>query len=166
MVEPRDPETPQLSSERQRDIMLAEVLMDSESKQAARRPGPTPGTTWTRIVLALLLTTVAGWLWIFPPGFVQAPEAPELTQEALDAGLRLGVALQAERVWAHRDAVRRLPDQLREVEDVLPGITYIRRSGSTFSLIVGSGDTLLEYESTTPLVEFLGTAVQTLGPGT
>ena len=165
MAEPRDPDTPQLSSERQRDLMLAEVLMDSESKTAARQPTPTRGTTWTRIVVAAVLTSVAAWLWIFPPSFLRSPEAPALSETALDAGLRLGMALQAERIWAHRDQVRRLPDQLREVGAVLPGLTYDRRSASVFVLRARRGDSLVEYESTTPLAEFLGTAVEDLGPG-
>ena len=163
MEEQPDPNSPQLSSERQRDIMLAEVLMDAEAKSTARKPGPARGTTWTRIIVAAVSVAAAVWVWVFPPPFLTQPAPPPQSAARAEAGLRLGVALQVERVLAHRDQVRRLPDLLREVDDTLPGMIYTRVDASTFVLRGRSGDLVLEYRSGDALSEFLGDAVQILG---
>ncbi len=80
----------------------------------------------------------------------------------IEAGLRMAVALQAERIFAHRDQVRRLPDFLREVGDSLPGILYRRLDGGTFLLLGRAGDVEVEYRSDQPLAEFVAPALRTL----
>jgi hypothetical protein len=74
----------------------------------------------------------------------------------------MAVALQAERIFAHRDQVRRLPDFLREVGDSLPGILYRRLDGGTFLLLGRAGDVEVEYRSDQPLAEFIAPALRTL----
>ena len=145
--------------------MLAAVVADSDAKDVARAVRPGRGTTIPRLVIAAVLTAVATWLWVFPPAFLDPPSAPAMDAARLEAGLRFGVALQTERVRAHRAEVRRLPDLLREVEDTLPGILYNRVNASTFIIRARAGETLVEYDSSTPLDGFLGDALQRLADG-
>lgn len=159
---PTERPAPSLSTEHQREIMLAEVMMDTVAKDAARRPTPQRGTTWTRIATAGVLTLLAGWVWMFPPAFLQPPPPPAPSPERIEAGLRLAVALQAERIYAYRAEARRLPDYLREVGDTLPGLTYRRVDGGSFLLRARAGDVDVQYRSTEPLEVFLGDAIRTL----
>ncbi|UCC25678.1 MAG: hypothetical protein JSU98_01020 [Gemmatimonadales bacterium] len=157
------PDAPSLSSEQEREAMLAEVARDSEAREVGRRPtGPRRATTPLRLAVALLSTAVAGWLWLFPPAFLGPPPGGEMSTARIEAGLRMAVALQAERIFAHRDQVRRLPDFLREVGDSLPGILYRRLDGGTFLLLGRAGDVEVEYRSDQPLAEFIAPALRTL----
>lgn len=161
---PEKPPAPPLSSERQREVMLDEVVRAAEVKEAVRRPwkgGRT--TTPLRLVLSLVLTGVAIWLWFFPPGILAPPAPPTPSAVQVEAALRFAVALQAERIHAHRVEARRLPDFLREVGDTLPGMRYRRLDGGTFLLVGSAGEVEVSYRSDQSLEEFLGDAVRRLG---
>ncbi|MDT8370203.1 MAG: hypothetical protein RQ745_13435, partial [Longimicrobiales bacterium] len=68
------PPREELSDERLREIVVAEVLMDAEERQIVQRTwAPPRGTTRGRIATALVLAAIAGWLWIFPPAFLAPP---------------------------------------------------------------------------------------------
>lgn len=154
---------PALSSDDQRDAALAQVLAQSRIRERIRResvrpPGPPVG----RWALALVLASVAVWLWAAPPPFLREPATPAIPVERADAGLRLAVALQSERVHAHRLRVRRLPDFLRELDDTLPGMSYRRLDGGTFLLRGSAGGLTLEYRSDESLSEFLGDSLDRL----
>jgi hypothetical protein len=159
---PLDKPPPPLSTERQREVMLAEVMMDTEAKEAARRPGPQRGTTWTRIAVASVLTLLAGWAWLLPPSFLQPPPPPAQSSMRIEAGLRFAVALQAERIFEFRTEAQRFPDYLREVGDTLPGLTYRRVDGGSFLLRGQVGDVMVQYRSSDELGDFLGNAIRTL----
>lgn len=162
---PTPPESPSLSSQRERDRALAAVLQGAGSAEGWRLPPGPPrrGVTTVRLALAALLTAVAMWLWILPPAFLSPSPPPALTQERAEAALRVGMALQAERILEHRIRARRLPDFLREVGDTLPGIRYTRLDAGTFSLEGSSGGLTLVYRSDQSLDDFLGDAVRRMG---
>lgn len=159
---PAERPPPPLSTESQREVMLAAVMMDTEAKEAARRPGPQRGTTWPRVAVAAVLTILAAWAWLFPPGFLRPPPPPAHSTERVEAGLRFAVALQAERIFAFRTRAQRFPDYLREVGDTLPGLTYRRVDGGSFLLRGQVGNVVVQYRSTDQLGEFLGDAIRTL----
>jgi len=119
--------------------------------------------TPVRLGLAVLLTAVAIWLWLLPPGFLAPSPPPGPTPERTEAALRVAMALQAERIFEHRIQARRLPDFLREVVDTLPGIRYTRLDAGTFSLEGSSGGLTLVYRSDQSLDDFVGDAVRRMG---
>ena len=161
---PRSSDEPRLSSQRQRELALAEVLQLAEAREVVvRSPTPPRGTTPGRAAVAAVLVAVAIWVWVAPPPFLRPTPAPSVDEVRQEAGLRFGAALQAQRIRAHRAETRRLPDQLREVEDTLPGMVYRRRDAASFVLRARSGSVAVEYVSDTPLREFLGESLLRLG---
>ena len=158
------PDGPAASSTDRREAMLAEVLRDTALRDTTRHSGRAPPTTTPgRLAVAAVLVIVAAWVWLAPPAFLRAAPGPAPDPARVEAGLRLAVALQAERLLAHRVEARRLPDYLREVGATLPGLDYRRIDGGTFLLRARSGPVVVEYRSDESLPDFLAPALRTLG---
>jgi len=122
--------------------------MDTEQRAIEMRTwAPRHETTRTRIATALVLTAVATWFWVFPPAFLSPPEPPSPSFERVEAGLRLAVALHADRVEQFRSENGRLPDALREVGDTFPGMRYTRVDVNTFRLHAREDVTTIRYEA-------------------
>ncbi|MDT8369160.1 MAG: hypothetical protein RQ745_08120, partial [Longimicrobiales bacterium] len=69
------------------------------------------------------------------------------SQARVEAGLRVAVALQADRIERFRLAHGRLPDQLRETGEPLPGILYTRLDATTYRVWAREGETRILHES-------------------
>jgi len=137
-----------LSDERLREIVVAEVLMDTEQRAIERRtrdPGRT--TTRGRIATAVVLSVVAIWMWVLPPSFLSVQEAPPPSYERVEAGLRLAMALHADKVEQFRTENGRLPDELREIGDAYPGLYYRRMNANVFRIHGVEGETRILYEA-------------------
>ncbi len=152
-----------LSDERVRELVLAEVLRDTEMRQVEREVWtPPPGTTAPRIVLAALTTVVAAWLWIFPPAFLQPPGVVQPSLERVEAGLQVAVALQVDRIEQFRRETGRLPDRLDEAGEPLPGMTYTRVNAQVFRLRGRKAESVILYESGDSMTVLMRNALRTL----
>jgi len=122
--------------------------MDTEQRAIERR-APDPGRTTTpaRIMMAVTLSMIAGWLWLFPPAFLSVQEAAPPSYERVEAGLRLAVALHAEKVEQFRIENGRLPDEFREIGDTHPGLYYRRVNANVFRIHGVEGSTRILYEA-------------------
>jgi len=122
--------------------------MDTEQRAIEMRTwAPTRSATRGRVTTAVALTVIASWLWVFPPGFLAPVEAPPPSYERVEAGLRLAVALHADKIERFRVENGRLPDELREIGDAVPGLLYTRVDASTFRLRGVEGETRILYEA-------------------
>lgn len=145
-----------LSDERVRELVLAEVLMDTEQREVeARTWAPPRSVSRGRIATSLVLVAVATWLWVSPPALLSpaAPSGPSI--ERVEAGLRVSLALQADRIEAFRARYGRLPDQLREVGEPPAGVSYVRVDAGTYLLRGREGDTTVRWEGGVESMEML-----------
>jgi len=122
--------------------------MDTEQRAIEMRTWePARTTTRARIATAFALTAVAVWLWVAPPAFLAVPEAAPPSYERIEAGLRLAVWLNADKVEQFRIENGRLPDALREVGDAHPGVYYTRVNANFYRMQAAAGDTRILHES-------------------
>lgn len=162
----RPPPRDALSNERARELVLAEVMQDQALREVEREVWtPRPGTTRPRIAAAVVLALVAAWFWILPPAMVRPPQAPAPSPERAEAGLRVAVALQADRIEQFRRETGRLPDRVDEAGESLPGVSYTRVDAQTFQLRAAADQTVVVYESGDSMTVLMRNALRTLRDG-
>jgi hypothetical protein len=145
-----------LSDERVRELVLAEVLMDTAQREVeARTWAPPRSASRGRIATSLMLTAIAAWLWVFPPAFLAPAPPSRPSYERVEAGLRVSLALQADRIERFRAENGRLPDQLREVGEPPTGVSYTRLDAQTYLLRGREGDTTIRWEGGVQSMELL-----------
>lgn len=153
-----------LSLAAERDRVVEDVLRDQAAKEQARksstrRPGTTPGRVAALMVLALLSI----YLWTWSPSWLAPAGPPELALGTEQAGLRVAMYIQAQRIEDFRDTRGRLPDVLREAGEPLPGMLYDRIDARTYRLR-GAGDRVrLLYVSSDSLQIFAGDSPTIVG---
>lgn len=113
---------------------MAELLREEEARTASRRRGGGRGVTHGRLAAAGVLCLAALYLWFASPSWLAPPAAPALGSAREEAGLRLAVVLQMQRILDYREERGRLPDVLWETGEPLPGLRYERIDARTFSL--------------------------------
>lgn len=168
MVEDLTPppdDAPRVSSQRERELMLQEVMRTTEEKDFLRVPSTPPGIPVRRLVAAILIGALGVGCWFIPLPFLDAPPAPELSAESQEAALRFAVALQRDRVLDHRVDARRLPEFIREVGDTLPGLSYERLSGGRFQLDGATAEAAVSYTFPDSLTVFLDDALLQIAQG-
>lgn len=79
-----------------------------------------------------------------------------------EASLRFAMYLQAQRIKAFQQGAGRLPRELAEAGQPLPGMSYRPLSAGTYELEGATDRVRLTYRSDTPLREFLGTGADVL----
>lgn len=160
----RPPPKEALSNERARELALAEVLRMEDAKRETQVWNPPRQTTGRMIVLACLLFGVSVWLWVWPPAplSLDVPELRAGSPERIEAGLRVAIGLQVDRIEAFRVENGRLPDALTQVGEPLPGITYTRRNSREYSIRARSEGRVVSFESGDSLDVFMRSALRTL----
>ncbi|HEX9885508.1 MAG TPA: hypothetical protein VGA70_03430 [Longimicrobiales bacterium] len=167
---PRPPKGPRDNIDSEHARILAEVMDDQAKKQAARTT-TTPvarsaSETSFFVQVALLASgTFFFYLLFFSPAWVTPTAAEPIAQETVDQGLRTAIFLSAQQVEGFRQDSGRLPDNTREAGVTLSGVEYTRLDAQTFQLIATRGADSLTYQSTEPLIEFLGDALGVLAGG-
>lgn len=150
---------------RERYDVLQEFLEQhaEAAEQYARErlaPAPTGRGRVVALVVLVAVFTVVWWkgdAWLGPT----VPPKPTVTQ--LDAGLRTGLYLQAQRIKAYQLRTGHLPDRLDEAGPPLPGIRYEKIDKDTYRISGQNGGVTLGYRSDEPLSELLGPAVGRIG---
>ncbi len=147
--------------------LVAEVLEDAarREKARARREEPTVGRTRQRVVAVSL--PLAGafscYLWFGNPAWV-APNVPDpVTTETAEAGLRIAMFFEAQKIENFRRENGRFPDTLEETGSAPPEMTYERIDARTYLLVGESRGVTLTFNSEEPLQQFLGDAMAQLG---
>ncbi len=130
-------------AERDRELER-ERLVRSQEREGA--------PSWMLIVVVLF----AGWVWIFPPGFLRVEPPPPQPVEQEEASLRFVMYVQAQRLKAYRQETGRYPERLEDAGPPLPNMTYTLLHDDVYQL-TGSTDRLtLTYMSDLPLESFVG----------
>ncbi|MBW3533690.1 MAG: hypothetical protein KY453_00515 [Gemmatimonadetes bacterium] len=156
---------PGVSDDAERTALLIEFLRDQERRarlwvQKPRRRVPAAATLG---IVALI--SAAAWLWMLPPDWVQPNLPPPVPAEFHEAGLRLGMYLQAQQIEAFRRQRGRLPDVLQETGEPVPGMYYRRLNAREYRLHGVTPRLALTYVSTDSLTIFLSNAHRVVGFG-
>ncbi len=123
------------------------------SASAGRRPRRRSRLLPLSLALLALLggyVLVARPDWLFPPA---PPAEPATVQEA---GLRIAMFMQVQRVEMFRGANGRLPATLEESGGALRNLSYHPTAAGTYRLEGTAGAVTLSYASTESLSDFLG----------
>jgi hypothetical protein len=106
------------------------------------------------LALLVLFGTV-GYLGAVRPAWLFERGMPPENAALQDASLRLGMAMQYQRIDRYRQANGRLPQSLDEVGAPMQGITYERVGADQFVLRGRNGTVSLTLRSTDPVREFV-----------
>lgn len=141
--------------------VLSEVMEDhaqrQERQRLASRRQPSSGSQSMGIA-AMIIGALSIYVWTAPPAFIRPAPYPEQPARQVDAGLRMELFFQAQKIESYREANGRLPDSLHQAGEPQDGVTYERADGSSYRLVASSGGETLVYDSREPLREFLGDA--------
>lgn len=167
MSQPPDPnrEEKEISSDHERAEVLAAVLRD-QKERAAREPVPRPSPRKQRgrLVTFLVSLVVTVYVWFGSPSWAQPYVPPEPTPIEEEAGLRMAMYLQIQRIEVFRDETGRLPLSLDEAGERLPGVEYEQITGEVYRLRGRTDGLRVTYVSAQPPHEFLGGAHRVVLP--
>lgn len=147
--------------------LVAQVLEEQKRREAAQRQKSEPPRARGRVaaISLPLLATFSFYLWFATPAWVTPTQPDPVSLEEADAGLRVAMYFQAQRVESFRQENGRLPDTLAETGGAPAEMTYERVDARTYRLTGTSRGVELTYDSTQPLGEFAGDAMARLGIG-
>lgn len=130
------------------------ALEEAERQMRKQQSGP----YWPVGVLLI----ITAWLWLFPPAFLRldAPEPQPVAQE--EAALRFTMYIQAQRIKAFRLESGRLPEDLEEAGQPLPGMRYTVLHQALYQLTGATDRVTLTYRSDLPLQEFVGSGADVI----
>ena len=148
-----------VSTSNERAQALAAVLRD-QKRRAEREPVPpaAPRNQRARVVAFLASLVLAIYVWFGSPPWAQPYVPPAPTPAEAEAGLRMGMYLQAQRIEVFREANGRLPLSLDEAGERLPGVEYEQITGEVYRLRGRTADRRVTYVSAQPAQEFLANA--------
>jgi hypothetical protein len=157
---------PRPSSAAERKKLIEEYVQSKRSEverhsleqvEAARRKRVT-----RRGLLGVMLT-IALVLAFRPPAWILPAPLPTPTAAERDASIRFAMYLQAQQVEHFRATRGRIPSQLAEAGQPIPGIEYSALTGTTYRLR-STVDSTIRFTSTDSLNAFLGESMVQLGP--
>ena len=156
-TEDLDPPIDPVSSQEDRDRLLAETLAHAELMEAQYRQ-PLPETVRTgqwKAPLALVVLALAGYIAVAPPGWVAGAPPPQVEAAELERGAIAALHLQAHQVEAFRVRNGRLPRSLDELPVQLPGIRFVRSNNRVYQLVAAGPDGgAVVYDSASPEARF------------
>jgi hypothetical protein len=103
------------------------------------------------------------YLWFGNPAWVTPTLPDPVTTEAAEAGLRVAMFFEAQRIEEFRQRMGRLPDTLAELGPAPPEMTYQRRDAQTYRLTGQSRGVTLTFDSGQAIQQFVGDAMDRLG---
>lgn len=146
---------------------LEAVLRDQADRERRRSGAPSASRGGSRglLLLSLALAAVTASVWWSPPAFVRPGPLPAPGPERIEAGLRLDLWIEVQRIRKFQRERRRLPVALLEVpvesgEGI--GLSYELVSPEEFRLRGSRGGADVTYDSKAPLGDLLRPALSTL----
>jgi hypothetical protein len=136
------------------------AIQDREEKAAeaalAARNVPRRG----RMGVLILLGLAGSVLLVLQPTWLVGPkQPPPETAPVAAASLRLALVRQHTLIVAFSKTRGRLPANLAEVGDSVPGVRYQQVGTGAFRLTANAGDSIIMLESTDSIRPFLGQSI-------
>jgi hypothetical protein len=159
MTGPAQPPAGTPTPEKQALLEAFDEVLKAEAETRDQAPGRAPSRPWPVhpvVVLALLVLAGTGTYIgvVRPPWLFQRGMPPE-SASIQDASLRMGMAVQYQRIERFRQANGRLPESLAQVGEPMQGISYERLGTDQFVLRGRNGGVSLELHSTDAVREFV-----------
>lgn len=139
------------------DVRIRAEHQVQVQRQRSRRPV-------SKVLIAGLLafTTITAWLVIARPDWIFAPTASAQSPQQLEAGLRIGLYLEARQIHEYQARTGRPPRTLAEAGGSAAGSRYTLRDDGRWTLEAAQGGQSLRITSDDSLSTFLGTSFTTI----
>ena len=146
--------------------LVSEVLQDAKRRQEARTRKAPIGRNRQRVAAVSL--PLAGafsfYLWFGNPAWVTPTMPNPVTTEKAEAGLRVAMFFEAQKIESFKTQSGRLPETLLELGGSAPGeMTYSRLDARTYQLVGQSRGVTLTFNSDQAIQQFVGDAMERLG---
>lgn len=161
----RDSQRKGVSTSNERARALAAVLRD-QKRRTERGPVPAPSARnqRARVLTFVVSLGLAFYVWFGSPSWAQPYVPPAPTPVEVEAGLRMAIYLQIQRIEVFREENGRLPLSLDEAGNRLPGVRYEQITGDVYRLRGRTDDLRITYISAQSPHEFLGDAYRIVLP--
>jgi hypothetical protein len=149
--------------------LVSEVLQDAQRREHARsKKTEAPGRNRQR--MAAVSLPLAGafsfYLWFGNPAWVTPTMPDPVPIEKAEAGLKVAMYFEAQKIEGFREQTGRLPDTLDELGGTPPSeMTYQRVDVRTYQLVGQSRGVTLTFNSEQAIQLFVGDAMDRLGIG-
>ena len=156
-IEDLDAVDDHISSPEERDRLLAEALLHTDTLDAFYKQPLGDGVRQGRWkgLLALILLTLAGYVGLAPPTWVEGRPVPQVSTTDRERGAIAGLQLQARQIEVFRARHGRLPISLDELPVRLPGIRFVRSNSRVYQLVAAGPDgRAIVYDSALPDPQF------------
>ena len=148
--------------------LVAEVLEDAARREEARAKKPEPSGRARQRVAAVTLPLAGAfsfYLWFGNPSWVTPTLPDPVSREQAEAGLRVAMFFEAQKIESFRSQNGRLPDSLAEIGSGASEMTYQRLDARTYELVGQSRGVTLTFNSDQAITQFVGDAMDRLGIG-
>ena len=171
MTTPTQPSAGSPTPEKQALLDAFDQVIKADAEQRGKPTVRERARKWILHPIALLAlfvlfgTTI--YLGIARPAWLFQRGMPPENAALQDASLRLGMAVQFQRIERYRQANGRLPQKLDDAGAPMQGISYQRVGADQFVLRGRNGAVALTLRSTDPIKEFVAnsyTVIQRRGP--
>ena len=165
---PRPKKDPRRGTGSETADLVSEVLEDAARREEVRGRKAPVGRSRQRVaaVSLPLAGALSFYLWFGNPAWVTPTMPDPVTAERAEAGLRVGMYFEAQKIETFREQTGRLPDTLDELGGTAPAeMTYQRIDARTYRLIGQSRGVTLTFNSDQAIQQFVGDAMDRLGIG-
>ena len=148
--------------------LVSDVLEDAARRAEARTRSPEPvGRNRQRVaaVSLPLAATFSFYLWFGNPAWITPTLPDPITAETAEAGLRVAMFFEAQKIEDFRRESGRLPDSMEEMGSAPEEMTYSVVDARTYQLVGQSRGVTLTFNSDQAIAQFVGDAMDRLGIG-
>lgn len=146
--------------------LVSEVLQDAKRREEARTRKAPLGRNRQRVAaVSLPLAGVFSfYLWFGQPAWVTPTMPDPVTAEKAEAGLRVAMFFEVQKIEEFRQKSGRIPDDLTELGGTPPReMTYQRVDARTYQIVGQSRGVTLTFNSDQAIQQFVGDAMSRLG---
>lgn len=142
-LKPREGQRPHPEEAEALALRIARDIERSRTERKARQERDRR----SRSVFGLMILILSAWVWLLPPAWL-VPDAPPAasTGRAVEE-LQLALYLQSQVLAGYHENVGRLPRELSDAGEVVPGLRYIRTSPAEFILAGLAGSEEVSFHS-------------------
>ena len=159
MTTPTQPSPGAPTPEKRALLDAFDQVIKADAEQRGKPADPRRPRKWLLHPIAMLALLVLfgtiGYLGAVRPPWLFDRGMPPENAALQDASLRLGMAMQYQRIERYRQTNRRLPQSLDDVGAPMQGISYERVGADQFVLRGRNGTVSLTLRSTDPVREFV-----------